>query len=218
MSYFKVIAIDGGAGTGKSTLSNLLSNRNNFLYVETGSHYRAFTYMLLKKNLTPDDVEDYICEKNVVIESKINKNKAKIQIDGMKFESEDLRSTNVNQYVSHFAAIPTLRKLLFDYQRSHVNQAQTLGYLGVILEGRDIGTKILPDADLKIFLHADAETRINRRLKDGESDSIEYRDELDSQRESAPLACADDALKINTAEHSVEEVYNLVMNALNDIL
>lgn len=218
MSYFKVIAIDGGAGTGKSTLSNLLSNRNNFLYVETGSHYRALTYMLLKKNLTPDDVEDYICEKNVVIESKINKNKAKIQIDGMKFESEDLRSTNVNQYVSHFAAIPTLRKLLFDYQRSHVNQAQTLGYLGVILEGRDIGTKILPDADLKIFLHADAETRINRRLKDGESDSIEYRDELDSQRESAPLACADDALKINTAEHSVEEVYNLVMNALNDIL
>ena len=218
MRYFKVIAIDGGAGTGKSTLSNLLSNRNNFLYVETGSHYRAFTYMLLKKNLTPDDVEDYICEKNVVIESKINKNKAKIQIDGMKFESEDLRSTNVNQYVSHFAAIPTLRKLLFDYQRSHVNQAQTLGYLGVILEGRDIGTKILPDADLKIFLHADAETRINRRLKDGESDSIEYRDELDSQRESAPLACADDALKINTAEHSVEEVYNLVMNALNDIL
>ena len=163
-------------------------------------------------------MEDYICEKNVVIESKINKNKAKIQIDGMKFESEDLRSTNVNQYVSHFAAIPTLRKLLFDYQRSHVNQAQTLGYLGVILEGRDIGTKILPDADLKIFLHADAETRINRRLKDGESDSIEYRDELDSQRESAPLACADDALKINTAEHSVEEVYNLVMNALNDIL
>ena len=218
MRYFKVIAIDGGAGTGKSTLSNLLSNRNNFLYVETGSHYRAFTYMLLKKNLTPDDVEDYICEKNVVIESKINKNKAKIQIDGMKFGSEDLRSTNVNQYVSHFAAIPTLRKLLFDYQRSHVNQAQTLGYLGVILEGRDIGTKILPDADLKIFLHADAETRINRRLKDGESDSIEYRDELDSQRESAPLACADDALKINTAEHSVEEVYNLVMNALNDIL
>ena len=218
MSYFKVIAIDGGAGTGKSTLSNLLSNRNNFLYVETGAHYRALTYMLLKKNLTPDDVEDYICEKNVVIESKINKNKAKIQIDGMKFESEDLRSTNVNQYVSHFAAIPTLRKLLFDYQRSHVNQAQTLGYLGVILEGRDIGTKILPDADLKIFLHADAETRINRRLKDGESDSIEYRDELDSQRESAPLACADDALKINTAEHSVEEVYNLVMNALNDIL
>lgn len=218
MRYFKVIAIDGGAGTGKSTLSNLLSNRNNFLYVETGSHYRAFTYMLLKKNLTPEDVEYYICEKNVVIESKINKNKAKIQIDGMKFESEDLRSTNVNQYVSHFAAIPTLRKLLFDYQRSHVNQAQTLGYLGVILEGRDIGTKILPDADLKIFLHADAETRINRRLKDGESDSIEYRDELDSQRESAPLACADDALKINTAEHSVEEVYNLVMNALNDIL
>ena len=86
----------------------------------------------------------------------------------------------------------------------------------MILEGRDIGTKILPDAT-KIFLYADAETRIKRRLKDGENDSI-IRDELDSKRKSAPLACADDALKIDTAEYSPEEVYNLVINALSNCL
>ena len=76
----------------------------------------------------------------------------------------------------------------------------------------------MPDADLKIFLYADAETRIKRRVKDGENDSIIKRDELDSKRKSAPLACADDALKIDTAEYSPEEVYSMVINALNNCL
>jgi len=218
MKKFSILAVDGGAGTGKSTLSNLLSNRNNFLYIETGSHYRALTYMLLKKELSPNSVEDYLSKKNLVIEEKINKNKSEIQIDGIEFNREDLRSTKVNQNVSHFAAIPILRKLLFDYQRSQVDLAKSLGFSGVILEGRDIGTKILPDADLKIFLYADAETRIKRRVKDGENDSIKKRDELDSKRKSAPLACADDALKIDTAEYSPEEVYSMVINALNNCL
>ena len=218
MKKFSILAVDGGAGTGKSTLSNLVSNRNNFLYIETGSHYRALTYMLLKKELSPDSVKDYLSKKNLVIEEKINKNKSEIQIDGIKFNREDLRSTKVNQSVSHFAALPILRKLLFDYQRSQVDLAKSLGFSGVILEGRDIGTKILPDADLKIFLYADAETRIKRRVKDGENDSIIKRDELDSKRKSAPLACADDALKIDTAEYSPEEVYSKVINALNNCL
>ena len=215
---FIVLAVDGGAGTGKSTLSNLLSNRKNLLYVETGSHYRALTFMLLQKDLRPDTVEDYLLENSLSIESKINKNKSEIQIDDIKFNPEDLRSSKVNDNVSHFAALPVLRKSLLDYQRSQVNQARSLGFSGVILEGRDIGTKILPEADLKIFLHADAETRIKRRVKDGENDSIIKRDELDSKRKSAPLACADDALKIDTAEYSPEEVYSMVINALNNCL
>ena len=215
MKKFTVLAVDGGAGTGKSTLSNLISNRNNFLYVETGFHYRAITFMLLKKSLNPNDVEHYLSKNPLVIKSNINKNKSEIEIDGIKFNYEDLRSTKVNENVSHFAAIPILRKSLFEYQRSQVDKAKSLGFSGVILEGRDIGTKILPDADLKIFLHADAETRVRRRINDGETDSIKRRDELDLNRKSAPLACADDAMKINTAQYSAEEVYNLVMNALN---
>ena len=218
MKMFIVLAVDGGAGTGKSTLSNLLSNRKNLLYVETGSHYRALTFMLLQKDLRPDTVEDYLLQNSLSIESNINKNKSEIQIDGIKFNPEDLRSSKVNDHVSHFAALPVLRKSLLDYQRSQVNQARSLGFSGVILEGRDIGTKILPEADLKIFLHADAETRIHRRMKDGEVDSIRKRDELDSNRKSAPLACAEDALRINTADYSAEEVYNLVIEALNSRL
>ena len=218
MEMFIVLAVDGGAGTGKSTLSNLLSNRKNLLYVETGSHYRALTFMLLQKDLRPDTVEDYLLKNSLSIESKINKNKSEIQIDGIKFNPEDLRSSKVNDNVSHFAALPVLRKSLLDYQRSQVNQARSLGFSGVILEGRDIGTKILPEADLKIFLHADAETRIQRRINDGEVDSIRKRDELDSNRKSAPLACAEDALRINTADYSAEEVYNLVIEALNSDL
>ena len=218
MTMFIVLAVDGGAGTGKSTLSNLLSNRKNLLYVETGSHYRALTFMLLQKDLRPYTVEDYLLENSLSIESNINKNKSEIQIDGIKFNPEDLRSSKVNDNVSHFAALPVLRKSLLDYQRSQVNQARSLGFSGVILEGRDIGTKILPAADLKIFLHADAETRIQRRIKDGEVDSIRNRDELDSNRKSAPLACAEDALRINTADYSAEEVYNLVIEALNSRL
>ena len=215
MKNFTVLAIDGGAGTGKSTLSNLISNRNNFLYVETGFHYRAITFMLLNKALIPNDVEHYLSKNPLVIKSNINKNKSEIEIDDIKFNYDDLRSTKVNENVSHFAAIPIIRKSLFEYQRSQVDKAQSLGFTGVILEGRDIGTKILPDADLKIFLHADAETRVRRRINDGETDSIKRRDELDLNRKSAPLACADDAMKINTAQYSAEEVYNLVMNALN---
>ena len=84
---FIVLAVDGGAGTGKSTLSNLLSNRKNLLYVETGSHYRALTFMLLQKDLRPDTVEDYLLENSLSIESNINKKKSEIQIDGIKFNS-----------------------------------------------------------------------------------------------------------------------------------
>ena len=215
MKMFSVLAVDGGAGTGKSTLSNLISTRNNFLYVETGSHYRALTFLLLKKNLKPNSVEEYLRFNSLAIQSNINKNKAEIEIDGNKFSPQELRSSQVNENVSHYAAIPLLRKSLFDYQRSQVDHARSLGLAGVILEGRDIGTKILPDADLKVFLHADAETRIKRRKDDGEADAIRARDKMDSNRKSAPLACASDALKIDTGEYSPEEVYSKVIEALN---
>ena len=96
---FTVLAVDGGAGTGKSTLSKLISSRKNFLYVETGSHYRALTFILLEKALNAESVEDYLTKNPLIIESNINKNKSEIQIDGIRFNSEDLRSTTVNENV-----------------------------------------------------------------------------------------------------------------------
>ena len=159
MKNFKSLAIDGGAGTGKSTLSNLLSERNNYL-----------------------KVNEFIESNSVSILSKIIKNKSLITIDQKSFSKEKLRSPKVNQNVSRYAAIPALRKLLFDYQYSQVELAKESGFNGVILEGRDIGTKILPEADLKIFLWADAQIRVRRRSSDGETDSIISRDQMDMNR------------------------------------
>tara|TARA_E500000331_G_scaffold344424_1_gene380641 strand:- start:38 stop:691 length:654 start_codon:yes stop_codon:yes gene_type:complete len=215
MTDFITIAIDGGAGTGKSTLSSLLSEKNNYLYVETGSHYRALTCILLKQGLAPENVTNFVNENPVVIESEIIKKRSYIVINQSNFISENLRSQNVNENVSYFAAIPALRKSLFNYQRSQINLARRENFSGVILEGRDIGTKILPDADLKVFLHADLNTRIQRRNTDGESDTIIKRDQIDSNRKDAPLACAEGALSIDTGKYSAQEVYDIVMESVN---
>ena len=215
MTDFITIAIDGGAGTGKSTLSSLLSEKNNYLYVETGSHYRALTCILLKQGLAPENVTNFVNENPVVIESEIINKRSYIVINQSNFISENLRSQNVNENVSYFAAIPALRKSLFNYQRSQINLARRENFSGVILEGRDIGTKILPDADLKVFLHADINTRIQRRNTDGESDTIIKRDQIDSNRKDAPLACAEGALSIDTGKYSAQEVYDIVMESVN---
>ncbi len=214
MKNFRSLAIDGGAGTGKSTLSNLLSERNNYLYVETGSHYRAFSWMLMESEIEPEKVNEFIESNSVSILSKIIKNKSLITIDQKSFSKEKLRSPKVNQNVSRYAAIPALRKLLFDYQYSQVELAKESGFNGVILEGRDIGTKILPEADLKIFLWADAQIRVRRRSSDGETDSIISRDQMDMNRIEAPLVCAEGAIKIDTGQFSPDEVYEQVMRAL----
>ena len=214
MKNFRSLAIDGGAGTGKSTLSNLLSERNNYLYVETGSHYRAFSWMLMESEIEPEKVNEFIESNSISILSKIIKNKSLITIDQKSFSKEKLRSPKVNQNVSRYAAIPALRKLLFDYQYSQVALAKESGFNGVILEGRDIGTKILPEADLKIFLWADAQIRVRRRSSDGETDSIISRDQMDINRMEAPLVCAEGAIKIDTGQFSPDEVYEQVMRAL----
>jgi cytidylate kinase len=214
MKNFRSLAIDGGAGTGKSTLSNLISDKNNYLYVETGSHYRALTWMMMGTGIEPEQIGKYLESNSISIDSKIFKNKAFITINGQSFSNKDLRSPQVNQNVSRYAAIPALRKLLFDYQRSQVDLAKSSGFDGVILEGRDIGTKILPEADLKIFLWADLEIREQRRSSDGETDSIISRDQMDTNRKEAPLLCAERAIKIDTGQFSPDEVYEQVVNAL----
>lgn len=215
MKNFKSLAIDGGAGTGKSTLSNLISDRNNYLYVETGSHYRALSWMLMECGIEPKQISSFLESNSVSILSKIIKNKAFITINQQSFSNEELRSSKVNQNVSRYAAIPALRKLLFDYQRSQVELAIKSGFDGAILEGRDIGTKILPEADLKVFLWADLQVRVQRRSSDGETDSIINRDQMDMNRKEAPLACAEGAIKINTGKFSPDEVYEQVMRALD---
>ena len=120
----------------------------------------------------------------------------------------------MNQEVSYYARIPEVRALLLNYQRSLPDFGKNSGYSGIIMDGRDIGSVILPDADIKIFLHADLQVRQNRRLSDGEHDSISARDQIDSTRKIAPLTCPDDALSIDTGKQSLDMVVQLISDEI----
>jgi len=124
----------------------------------------------------------------------------------------------VNAVVSKFAAIPAVRKFLFDYQRAQKNVAREHGFDGLIMDGRDIGSVIFPDADLRIFLTADPAERARRRAAEGIADSISERDKLDSSRKAAPLACPEGAVKIDSTHLTLEQVVEKISATLDEII
>lgn len=214
MPNFITLAVDGGAGTGKSTLSRLISSENKFMYVETGCLYRAITYLMLEMKISPIDVGSEILGKELEFTSKIIKSKYFLYVGGRDCSLLDLRTARINNKVSDYAALTAVRSFLVEFQKSQVGVAKLNGFNGIVMEGRDIGTKILPDADLKIFLFADFETRMKRRKKDGELDEIRNRDLKDLQRKASPLQRAEDAISINTAIHNQTETYSIVNREL----
>ena len=211
---FYLIAIDGGAGTGKSTTASILSERLNFLHVDTGSHYRSITRHLLNLGVGPEEAEKYININKLILSSEIEESKSKLSLDGKSFGKDQLRSKEVNDMVSKFACLPALRNTLFNYQREQVDLAQSHNFVGLVMEGRDIGTVIFPNADLKVFLHADPSVRENRRKRDGESDEIASRDRQDKQRQVAPLKESSGSLRIDTSSLGIEEVYETIVTHL----
>ena len=211
---FYLIAIDGGAGTGKSTTASILSERLNFLHVDTGSHYRSITRHLLNLGVGPEEAEKYININKLIFSSEIEERKSKLSLDGKSFGKDQLRSKEVNDMVSKFACLPALRNTLFNYQREQVDLAQSHNFVGLVMEGRDIGTVIFPNADLKVFLHADPSVRENRRKRDGESDEIASRDRQDKQRQVAPLKESSGSLRIDTSSLGIEEVYETIVTHL----
>ena len=213
---FCVIAIDGGAGTGKSTTANLLSQRLNLMHVDTGSHYRTVSKFLLDVKVEPDQVEDWLKLNPLTLDSTIESQKSFLSVNDKKFTHKELRSDLVNGLVSQYAMNACVRKLLFSYQRNQVQLARERAYNGLVMEGRDIGTIILPDADLKVFLHADQGVRESRRAKDGENDQISSRDKVDSQRKIAPLRESRGSLRLDTSVLGVEEVYLVIQGAVRN--
>ncbi len=203
---FLIIAIDGGAAAGKSSTSRGLSERFHLMHVDTGSFYRATTLKLLEAGIAP--TTDYALVaglQSLQLDTAISGNNASITINGW-VPDESIRSQKVNDNVSHYAALPELRAFLLDYQRSQVQVARDNGFNGLVMEGRDIGSVIFPDANLRLFLHADPEKRAMRRAKEGITDSIEKRDRIDSTRKAAPLQYPDGAIFLDTSELSLEEV------------
>ena len=210
---FIIITVDGGAAVGKSSTSRGLAERLGLMHVDTGSHYRTLTYTLLESGASVEQGETIskVLE-TLELSTQIDGRSAKLSINGMVPQDFELRSPQVNAQVSKYAAIPELRQKLFAYQRSLADLACDQQYAGLIMEGRDIGSIIFPEAVYRFFLEADEATRAARRAKEGQTDSIATRDEMDRTRQSAPLVCPRGATQINTAHHTLEEVIEKIIS------
>ncbi|WP_070121158.1 (d)CMP kinase [Bacillus marinisedimentorum] len=215
------IAIDGPAAAGKSTTAKIVAKRLNYLYIDTGAMYRALTYKALKTGV---DIHDAGEVAKLLDDTEITLQQSEtgqdVFLDGEKV-TEEIRSTDVTNNVSFTAAHKEVREEM-------VKRQQALGSEGgVVMDGRDIGTHVLPDAEVKIFLIATAEARAARRHEENiakgfPSDlevlkaEIARRDKIDSEREVAPLTKAEDAIEIDTTDLSIEGVVNGIMNAVDE--
>lgn len=201
-----IVTIDGGAASGKSSTSRALSNRFNLLHVDTGAFYRTITLSLLNAGVDPENpaaIEKILPELN--ISTGVMAREAKMLVDGQA-PGEALRSASVNDNVSKFSARPSVRSYLLSYQRNQAVVAEKNGFPGLVMEGRDIGSVIFPEADFRFFLLADEEERLRRRAGQGEQDEIRKRDQMDSQRKTAPLICPPHAITINSTLLTLEQV------------
>lgn len=209
MSTFQ-ISIDGYAACGKSTLARGLADNLGFIYIDSGAMYRGVTLFFLNNNLPFDEEQPPEVIQNINIEFKyVPDAKDKLLLNGQDV-SHRLRSQNVNEHVSKVAAMPSVRNWLVALQQKYGEMHN------VVMDGRDIGTVVFPDAILKIFLTANIETRVQRRMQDSKSqgqqtDYIEVkenlvrRDHIDSTRNDSPLKMADDAVLIDNTNLNIEE-------------
>lgn len=217
------IAIDGPGGAGKSTLAKGLAKKLGFAYVDTGAIYRTVGFAARARGIAPDDATAVSAMlKDIKVEARFEGGRQDMYLDG-EFLGDRIREHEISHYASAVSAIPAVREYLFDMQRSIADANN------VIMDGRDIGTVILPDAQLKIFLTATAEERAERRtieLKEKGQPAdfaqvladIKERDERDSSRAIAPLKPADDAILFNnsgyTPEQSLAEALYIVKERL----
>lgn len=204
-----LIAIDGPSASGKSTVAKLLAKKLNFLYVDTGAMYRAFTWKALqeKVNLTSrPEVKNLI--QRVKFEILLQDGATALFIDGGA-TTPHIRTEEVNANVSKISAIPELREYLTNRMRQ-LRQEDRL-----VMEGRDIGTVVAPDTIYKFYIDADESIRDSRRKAQGEKDSLHQRDLFDKNRTAAPLLRAADALLIDSGKLSAEAIVDQIYERVN---
>ena len=205
-SPFIIVAIDGGAASGKSSSSRTLSERFNLLHVDTGSFYRAITAELMRLGVKAGNLPAVRRTVTTLkFSTHLNGRSAEMEIGG-RVAGDEIRSREVNDQVSHFAAIPELRAALLTYQRGLADVARANHFKGLVMEGRDIGSVIFPDADFRFFLHAEPGERERRRAGQGMQDQIRERDRIDSSRKASPLTCPSGATSIDTTHASLDQV------------
>ena len=212
------IAIDGAAGSGKSTTSRSLCEKFNYIHVDTGLHYRSLCYFLKNINISAENVKSYLGNNTLEIDSLIDGYSCLLQINGNIYNSDLLRTECINQNVSYYARLPEIRSLLLSYQRGLPMFGLKSGFSGMIMDGRDIGSVVLPNADLKFFLHADLSIRESRRTADGESSNLSKRDSIDTQRKIAPLVCPDGAISLDTGILPINKVVSRISDEIISIL
>ncbi len=210
------IAIDGPAGAGKSTIAKIVAEELGFTYIDTGAMYRAVTYKAMKENINLNDA--IALEKMLLLTSidlKPSENGQLVYLDGVDV-SQLIRSNEVTANVSEVSAHANIREILVKKQQELAASG------GIVMDGRDIATHVLKDAELKIFMSATAEERAKRRFIDNEKrgipSSIEtlkqeiiQRDKFDSEREASPLVQAEDAIYLDTTELSIEEAAKSIL-------
>ena len=211
------IAIDGPAAAGKSTVAKIVAEKLTYIYIDTGAMYRALTYKALKKGASLDNEAELIGILNdTSIELMPGETGQKVLLDGNEVTNE-IRSSDVTNQVSYVAVHELVRKEMVKRQQQFAVDG------GVVMDGRDIGTHVLPNAEVKVFLLASVEERAQRRhaentQKGFPSDleklkaEIAARDKIDSEREVAPLKKADDAVEIDTTSLSITDVVGKIMD------
>ena len=210
-----VVAIDGPAGSGKSSISDIVSKKLGFTHIDTGAFFRAVTLEALKRgiNLENEDEYSFLDNMNILYEN------GKTFVDGNDV-SGLIKTNEISNNVSTPAKLKKVRERVIEYERMSSHGK-------VIMDGRDIGTVVLPNADLKIFLTASNEERAKRRLLQNQMLGIKSdyetilkdiiaRDKKDSERAIAPLKKADDAIEIDTTKLSIDEVSNIIVNLINE--
>jgi cytidylate kinase len=208
---FLIVAIDGGAASGKSSTARALAERFHYLHADTGSYYRALTADLLRRGVKAADAAGVRAElAELRLGTRVKGRNAEITINGDTAHEADIRGAAVSAAVSHFAALPEVRAALLSHQRGLAGTARTGGFRGLVMEGRDIGSVIFPDADLRFFLHADPAERVLRREREGRPDAVAERDRLDSSRATAPLACPPGAEAIDSTLLPLSAVVSLI--------
>lgn len=205
-----VVAIDGPAGAGKSTIAKLVAGELGYAYIDTGAMYRSVTWKWLQTKQSFDEKMIGALSQSMIIEFKPEANINRVFVDGIEV-TEAIRSAEVTANVSKVAAIGVVREAM-------VAQQRRMGEVGgVLMDGRDIGTVVFPNAQLKVFLTASVEERAMRRYKEllakGENINLEQlkqdianRDKQDSEREISPLRQAEDALYLDTSDMNIEQV------------
>ena len=213
-----VVAIDGPSGVGKSTVARAVADALGAAYLDTGAYYRMATFVALRAGVTPDDASGIV---RALAGTEVDFVDGRLLLDGTD-ASQDLRSPEVTAAVSEVSAHAPVRASLVEMQRSWV---ATQGGEAVV-EGRDIGTVVFPEAPVKVFLTADPETRARRRSADDEAagnsvaallDQMARRDAADSARATSPLRPAHDAITIDTGRLSVAEVVAQVLDLVGRV-